>query len=125
MPHGETAPSVGVIAIEANLKHITLDLDPDTKRRLMTTAALRGMSLPQYHHAAIDRELASDEALSVPSLPFGHGELDRHAALSKATFGNMRLTGDSTEFIREPGTVGSQPRTALQSLTTELNTAVI
>ena len=95
--------------MEANLKRITLDLDPDTERRLMATAALKGVSMHQYCHAAIDRELASDEALSVPPLPFGHEALDRLAALSRATFGNVKLPGDSTEFIREARTARSGP----------------
>ena len=81
--------------MEANLKRITLDFDPDAERRLMTTAALKGRSLYQYCHAASDRELASDEALHRP------------AALSKATLGNMRLPGDPTEFIREARTARS------------------
>ena len=110
--HADSSPelsSYGVIAMEANLKRVTLELDPDTERRLMRTAALRGMSLHQYCQAAIDRELASDEALSVPPLPFGHEALDRLAALSRATFGSVRLPGDSTEFIREARTARSQP----------------
>ena len=98
--HAGNSPKLSsyeVIAMEANLKRITLDLDPDTERRLMATAALRGMSLHQYCHAAIDRELASAEILHRP------------VALSRATFGNVKLPGDSTEFIREARTARSGP----------------
>ena len=85
-------------------KHITLELDSDMERRLMTTAALRGMSVPQYCHTAIGRELDSDEARRVTPLPFGHEALDRLDVLREAMTGGRKLQGDSADFIREART---------------------
>lgn len=87
--------------MEANGSRLTLDLDPHLEHRLKTTAALRGISMVQYCQAAIDRELAKDEAQGVVSLPFGHEAIDRLAALREDTFGGEALPGDSAEFIRE------------------------
>ena len=85
----------------AEKNRLTLDLDPHLERRLKTTAALRGVSMVQYCQAAIDKELARDEARAVAPLPFGHEAIDRLAALREATFGGELLPGDSAEFIRE------------------------
>ena len=82
-------------------KRITLELDSDMERRLMTTAALRGMSVPQYCHVAIGRELDNDEAGGVTPLPFGHEALDRIDVLREAMTGGRKLQGDSVDFIRE------------------------
>ena len=68
---------------------------------MKTTAALRGICMAQRCQAAIDKELASDEARGVTLLPFGHEAIDRLAALRKATFGGEPLPGDSATFIRE------------------------
>lgn len=80
---------------------LTLDLDPHLERRLKTTSALQGISMGQYCHAAIDKELARDEARAVAPLPFGHEAIARLAALREATFGGELLPGDSAEFIQE------------------------
>ncbi len=76
-------------------------MDPPVQRRLKVMAALKGISMRQYCQAAIDRELAKDEATRVPDLPFGHEALDRLDALSKEIIGDRILPGDSAEFIRE------------------------
>ena len=87
--------------MEVKKNRLTLDLDPHLERRLKTTAALRGISMRQYCQAAIDRELARDEALGVTPLPFGHEAVDRLVALREVTFGGEPLPGDSAAFIRE------------------------
>ena len=92
----------------ARSKRITLDLDSDMERRLVTTAALKGVSVPQYCHAAISRELVSDEAQGVARLPFGHDAIDRLDVLRKAASGDRKLPGDSAEFIREARMARSQ-----------------
>ena len=67
----------------------------------MMTAALKGMSVPQYCHAAIGRELDNDEARGVTPLPFGHEALDRLDVLREAATGGRKLSGNSGDFIRE------------------------
>ena len=80
------------MVVEKN--RLTLDLDPHLERRLKTTAALKGVSMVRYCHHAIDRELSKDEAQGVVPLPFGHGALDRLAALREATFDGKLLPDD-------------------------------
>ena len=87
--------------MEAKPRRITLNMDSDMERRLVTTAALKGVSVPQYCHAAIGRELANDEAHGVTPLPFGHEAIDRLEVLRKAASGDRKLPGDSAEFIRD------------------------
>ena len=80
---------------------VTLDLDTPVKRRLKAVSALKGVSMRRYCQAAIERELARDEAHGLADLPFGHEALDRLAALREEIFGNEVLSGDSVDFIRE------------------------
>ncbi len=80
---------------------LTLDLDTPVQRRLKAISALKGVSMRRYCQAAIERELACDEAQGLADLPFGHEVLDRLAALRTETFGNKVLSGDSADFIRE------------------------
>ena len=87
--------------MEAKKKRLTLDMDPRVQRRLKVIAALKGISMRQYCLAAIDKELAQDEAVGVVDLPFGHEALDRLDALREEVLGNKVLPGDSAEFIRE------------------------
>lgn len=87
--------------MEGKPKLITLELDSVMERRLVTTAALRGMSVRQYCHAAIGRELDNDETQRVTPLPFGHEALDRLDVLREATTGGRKLPGDSVDLIRE------------------------
>ena len=97
--------------MDVNNNRLILDLDPHLERRLKTTAALRGISMRQYCQAAIDRELARDEAQGVVPLAFGHESVDRLAALREATFGGETLLGDSATFIREDRATRSNPQT--------------
>ena len=87
--------------MEAKKKRLTLDLDPALQRRLKAVAGLKGIRLRQYCQIAIDKELARDEAPSVPILPFGREAIDRFVALQEETFNGQLLPGDSAEFIRE------------------------
>lgn len=87
--------------MEAKKKRLTLDLDPPVQRRLKVIAALKGTSMRQYCLAAIERELANDEATGAKSLPFGEEALSRLASLQAEVFGGRRVPGDSTELIRE------------------------
>ena len=93
------------MAVEKN--RFTLDLDPHLERRLKTTATLKGVSMVQYCKAAIDRELAKDEARGGVPLPFGHEAIDRLAALREAIFSGESLPGDSAAFIREDRKAGT------------------
>ena len=43
-------------------KRFTLDLDPSFQRRLKVIAALKGISMRRYCLAAIEKELATDDA---------------------------------------------------------------
>ena len=43
-------------------KRVTLDLDPSSQRRLKAIAALNGISMRRYSLAAIEKELATDQA---------------------------------------------------------------
>ena len=52
-------------------KRLTLDLDMPIQRRLKVIAALKGMSMRRYCQAAIDKELAREEAQGLADLPFG------------------------------------------------------
>ena len=87
--------------METKKKRLTLDMDPRVQRRLKVMAALKGISMRQYCLAAIDKELAQDEAAGVLDLAFGHEALDRLDALREEVLGNKVLPGDSAEFIRE------------------------
>ena len=87
--------------MEPKKKRLTLNLDPPVQRRLKAVAAIKGISMRRYCIAAISRELAKDEAIGVTSLPFGHEALDRLDTLRKEIFGEIGLSGDSVEFIRE------------------------
>ena len=87
--------------MDSNPKVITLELDKDMERRLPPTAALRGMSVPQYCQAAIGRELDNDEARGVTPLPFCHDALDRLDVLRESATGGMKLQGNSVDFILE------------------------
>lgn len=79
----------------------TLDLDPIFQRRLKVMATLKGMTMRRYCLAAIERELANDEATGAKSLPFGEEALNRLASLQAEVFGGRKVPGDSTELIRE------------------------
>ena len=94
--------SRGVVSMEARSKRIILDMDSDMERCLVTTAALRGVSMPQYYHAAIGRDLANDEARGVTLPPFGHVAIDWIEVRRKPASGDKKLPGDPAEFIGGP-----------------------
>ena len=81
-------------------KRLELDLDASLQRRLRAMAKLKGVSVRGYCQAAIERELARDEAQELADLPFGHEALDRLAALRAETFKSETLSGDSVDLIR-------------------------
>ena len=82
-------------------KRFTLDLDPPFQRRLKVIAALKGITMRQYCLAAVDRELARDEAEGAKSLPFGDEALNRLVSLQNEIFQGQQARGDSADVIRE------------------------
>lgn len=82
-------------------KRFTLDLEPETQRRLKVIAALKGVSMRQYCLAAIEKELARDAAVGARAETFGQETLNRLASLQAEIFGGRQVPGDSTELIRE------------------------
>ena len=84
--------------MQAKKKRLTLDLDPPVQRRLKAVAALKGISMRRYCQAAIDKELARDEANGAF---VGSFNIERLVALQEAAFGDTALPGDGAEFIRE------------------------
>lgn len=82
-------------------KRLTLDLDSPLQRRLKVVSALKGISMRRYCQAAIEKELARDEAQGMTALPFGHEALARLAALQTEVFQGATVPGDSAELIRE------------------------
>ena len=87
--------------MEAKKKRLTLDLDPTAQRRLKAAAALRGVSMSQYCQAAIENELAKDEADRVTVQPAGRSDIEGLIALRKEIFGDKVLPGSSVDLIRE------------------------
>ena len=87
--------------MEAKKKRLTLDLDPTAQRRLKAAAALRGVSMSQYCQAAIENELAKDEADTVTVQPAGRSGIEGLIALRKEIFGDKVLPGSSVDLIRE------------------------
>ncbi len=84
--------------MQAKRKRLTLNLDPPVQRRLKAVAALKGISMRRYCLAAIDRELARDEANGALTCSFDIGRL---IALQEKAFGDQVLPGDGAEIIRE------------------------
>jgi hypothetical protein len=54
--------------VETKNKRLTLDLVPLLRRRLKAVAPLKGISMRKYCVAAIEKQLAQDEAKGVFSL---------------------------------------------------------
>ena len=54
--------------MDVKKKRLTLDMDAAFQRRLKVIAALKGVSMRGYCHAAIDRQLTQDEAGGVTEL---------------------------------------------------------
>ena len=80
---------------------LTLDLEPTFQRRLKVAAALKGVTMRQYCHTAIDRELANDERWGIASSVFRWSDAERFEELQKKYFGDRVLPGSGAEFIRE------------------------
>lgn len=81
-----------------NKERLTLDLDPPVQRRLKAVAAFKGISMRRYCIAAIERELAGDEANGALAGTFN---IERLVALQEEAFGDNVLPGDGVEFIRD------------------------
>ncbi len=84
--------------MQARKKRLTLDIDAPVQRRLKEAAALKGVSMSGYCLAAINKELALDEANGVPA---GSFNIERLIALQKEILGDRSFPGDSADFIRE------------------------
>ena len=85
----------------AKKKRLTLDLDPPFQRRLKAVAALKGVSMRQYCQAAIDRELAKDEAIGVGGASSKRPDHEVLAELRWEIFRGKPLPGSSADLIRE------------------------
>ena len=84
--------------MQTKKKRLTLDLDPPVQRRLKAVAALKGISMRRYCLAAIDKELARDEANGAFA---GSFNIERLIALQEEAFGDKVLPADGAELIRE------------------------
>ena len=82
-------------------KRLTLDLEPNFQRRLKVVAALKGVTMRQYCHTAIDRELAQDEAQGILGPVSTRSDAARFEELQQKYFGDRTLPGNGAEFIRE------------------------
>ena len=87
--------------MEPKRKRLTLDLAPAFQRRLKAIAALKGVSMRWYCQAAIDRELARDEANEWPAYCLTNLTM----SLIRTTpagdhFGGKPLPGSSVDLIR-------------------------
>ena len=84
--------------MQTKKKRLTLDLDPPVQRRLKAVAALKGISMRRYCLAAIDKELARDEANGAFA---GSFNIESLVALQEEAFGDEVLPVDGAELIRE------------------------
>ena len=80
---------------------LILDLEPAFQRRLEAVAVLKGVSLRRYCRAAIDRELAKDEAGTVEQLSSDVPDHVMFAQLREEIFGSRPLPRSSVNLIRE------------------------
>lgn len=87
--------------MEGRKKRFTLDLDPLLQRRMKVVAALKGISMRQFCVAAIEKELARDDAEGARSLPFGEEALDKLAFHQAEVFRGRQVEQESTELIRQ------------------------
>ena len=79
----------------------TLDLDPFFQRRLKVMATLKEITMRQYCLAAVENELAKDEAKGAKAFPFGVEALNHLASLQAELFVGGKVPGESVELIRE------------------------
>lgn len=84
--------------MQAKKKRLTLDLDAPVQRRLKAVAALKGVSMRLYCQAAIEQELAKDEANGLLSGRFSFAKLE---ASRNEIVGDREFKGDSVEIIRQ------------------------
>ena len=87
--------------MEVKKKRLTLDMDAAFQRRLKVIAALKGVSMRGYCHAAIDRQLTQDEAGGVTELLAAKPDHEMFAELRQEIFGGKPLPGNSADLIRE------------------------
>ena len=84
--------------MNAKKKRLTLELTPEERERLKTTAARKGVSMGQYCRAAIGEALAKDDP---EGETFRRFDIEGLIALRKQTFGDRVLPGSSVDLIRE------------------------
>ena len=82
-------------AMETGRKRLTLALAPSLQQRLKAISALKGVSMSGYCQAAIDRELARDEANGLGGLMADKADHQMFAELQQEIFGDMTLPGNS------------------------------
>ncbi len=82
-------------------KRLTIDMDPAFQHRLKAVAASKGVSMRGYCLAAIDRELAKDEANGMSGRQSMRSDAERFAELQEKHFGGRMLPGSSVDLIRE------------------------
>ena len=82
--------------MESKKQRFTLDLNLELKQRLKAAAARKGVSMRQYCHDAIEKELSSDDRTKVK--PFCPDRLNRSR---EEIFQGKVLPGNSVDFIRE------------------------
>lgn len=87
------------IGIDSNV--IMLDMVPHMQRRLEAAAMLKGVSTTSYCIAAINNELARDEANSGSESSFDREAFERVVSRRGELFAGVPLPGDSVELIRE------------------------
>ena len=87
--------------MEPKRKRLTLDLDPTFQRRLKAIAALKGVSMRGYCQAAIDRELAQDEANGMAALLSDKPDHELFADLRQEIFRGKPLSGSAADLIHE------------------------
>jgi hypothetical protein len=96
--------------MKADKSRFTLDMHTLFQKRLKVMAALKGITMREYCLAAIEKELARDEAEGTTSLPFGEAALDRLASLQEGSHEGHKPAGDSVELIREVRNARSKSR---------------
>ena len=87
--------------MEPKKKRLTLDLDPTFQRRLKGIAALKGLSMRAYCQAAIDRELAKDEASGLGGLLADRPDHRLFAELRQEIFAGTPLPCSYADLIRK------------------------
>jgi len=84
-----------------NKSRFTLDMTPELRMALKVAAAQKGVTMRQYSLSAIEQQLEREGIGVLASGSFDHDAIDKAKAVQRAVFGKRRLTGDSTELIRQ------------------------